>query len=936
MDSKGKYFTNNEVIIENNSNWGVWGKEKYTLNDTQQNAKHLKEKSIFRKITANIPERLRKAMIYTYGLCDLEAYSSPITEAEFEYLSGIYEEAEDYTSEIKDKGIKLLLKEFYYIQKTASEIPGFTNGELVNETNDPKIWRKYVYLDFFKFSLINILIRETTATVNESSDDELAAKYVLAYFLGIGSYIEKASLLLSDSSSTQLKKFARELCDKIELYPEFPDLKYENYYPIYRQLFNYIQSNRKRNTTALELAVNFHNKRFETFDVCNKYYENYYYYTEYSKNTILKSLANFDRKPVGQLYQLYKQISTAEQVDVEGTKATLRLLRSIIDKKYNLENEFSGKFTVKNFLHKTSHPFFQGIMLEGKILSILFKAEYPEHGKNVTSIFQELVPFYAVNFINTGKLFEFNTELNENMPRLILAHHVYNANCDTIYNKMLVNKLLIWDSQKIIFNLSSSSSNVEIVLKERECCLETGFNHYRIHARQHLKAGNQNRAFFNAIDRNNREYYLTLDDDFFAFPDYALIGHKEIISGNLDYYQALNVYSGSYDLHTIGEKADAEAMQHFESSLGFCAPELFVLPRGSGTIFHFIDGKNSLSDTGGFLVDFSCEDFGQGFISLIQHESSVFGKAKDCLAKGKFSPNVHCIGEGVDLNGKMKQIERWNHGSAKVIFHMMIPVSFKCLLRGETNLLFNSQFFGTFFVFCSGIIQRLALFLLACVPFMISILTKTVNTNLSNHFNYHTLFYVVIVLAFLNSFFQIFNIQQRISTAPIRMVFYDYVINSQGLVGYIKGMLGIVPKTWRANKQRIYTQDLFLGNYLIVIINFFAVFISVNQHNTTENIVWAIFFIVTFGGGIIFLNSKRKPNDYLVNISMKVIKKIWLVILLLSAIASTTFFILEFQTHPDIYKISLLCLLVCLALYSHGYAILYMLLLHKQQKLGYE
>ena len=118
--------------------------------------------------------------------------------------------------------------------------------------------------------------------------------------------------------------------------------------------------------------------------------------------------------------------------------------------------------------------------------------------------------------------------------------------------------------------------------------------------------------------------------------------------------------------------------------------------------------------------------------------------------------------------------------------------------------------------------------------------------------------------------------------------------------------------------------------------NFFAVFISISQHNTIENIIWALFFIITFGGGIIFLNKKRKPKEFFVNISMKAVKKIWQLVLLLSGIASTIFFILEFNTHPDIYKTCLLCLLLCLAIYSHGYAILYMLLLRRQQKLGYE
>ena len=890
---------------------------------------------ILKNISRNIPERLKVGLRYTYGLCDLDAYAMPITEEEFANLSCIYQEANSFVDGVENAGFRYLLKELYYIQRTASDIPGFKEGQLVNETEDPVIWRKYVYLDFFKFSLINTLIRETSGSINQSTDEVIASKYILSYFLGLGSYIERTSLLFTDNGSTQLREMVRTLCSKIEITPEFPDLKFEHYFQDYNLILKHVQSERLRTLSNADCVTLYRKLRYKPFEVCNEYYKNYYQ-AEQSSQLLLAPMTNIYKRPVLYLFKLYEQISKAEHVDIQETKSTLRLLRTVVDKKFNAQQEYSEKFTVKNFLEKTSHPYFQAIALEGKILSILFRAEYPETGINYTSIFQELVPFYAVKFAFTGKLFDFNLEAKEDLPKLVVAHHVYNADCNTIRNKILINKLLLWNSEKTIFNISSSSSNIKIVLKERECCLETGFNHYRIHARQHLKAGNQNRAFFNAIECKGREYYLTLDDDFFCFPDYPLSGHKEIVAGNLDYFQALNVYSGSYDLHTVGEKTDAELMQHFETTLGFCKPELFMLPRGSGTIFHFVDGKNSLSDTGGFLVDYSSEDFGQGFLAQIQKESSVYGKAKYSLTRGNTCPDVHCIGEGVDLNGKMKQIERWNHGSAKVLFHMMIPALFKSLLKGETKLFSDKKFFGIFYVFSVGISQRLVLLFLAFFPFLISLFIKVMPTDLSNNFHYLSLFYVSVILSFLAFFLQIFNVQNRVSASPFRIIFLDFAINIQGLVGFIKGILGLTPKTWCANKQKVYAQDFFIGNYLIVIVNAFAIFMNLNEQGVLYNIIWAFFFMFTFGGSVYFLNRKRKPSDFFINISKKFLRRTWLFTFLMSITTTTAFFILEFLTKPDAYKVLALCLILCMAFSSLGFGATYLIFLYRQKKLGFE
>ena len=199
----------------NSPNWGIWGKEKYTFNEEEQNAKHIKEITLLHKLIEGIPERMQLALRYSFGICNLKAYSMPISEKEFSYLSGIYNDAIEYTKEISDIGFRELVEEIYCIHKTASEIPGFTKGKLVNETKIPDTWRKYVFLDFFKFSCINILIREPINKIVEYSNELLTSKFILSYFLGTGSFVEKASVLFSNDDFQHIKKCTDNLCKKI-------------------------------------------------------------------------------------------------------------------------------------------------------------------------------------------------------------------------------------------------------------------------------------------------------------------------------------------------------------------------------------------------------------------------------------------------------------------------------------------------------------------------------------------------------------------------------------------------------------------------------------------------------------------------------------------------------------------------------------------------
>jgi hypothetical protein len=876
--------------------WGIWGKEKYTFNEEKLHEKHQEEISRVRKLRKEIPDRLLLALRYSYGICGLDAYSLPITEDEFDYLCGIYNEASVYINSISDDGFAALVKEFYCIHKTASLIPGFTNGQLVNETDDPKIWRKYIYLDFFKFSFINILMRESVEDLVGYNDAELTSKLILAYFLGTGSLIEKISAFFSEECFAYIIERTKEICKKVEINPEFPDIQYNNYADNYSALKDYIGKQRK--ILSSEGKQRFSAKRYEPFDVCNKYYYNYYS-IPYEEQAI--------NKPLKTLVHLYQSLLDSYIPEGKEPLSHLKNIMAEAEKKYYTDALSADCLTIENFYAQTTHPYFQALLYEGKILSLLYQQSNPKAYRYYHSLFSELVPFYALRFKKNGKLFAVNTAVPDDLPRLTLAHHIHNANCEKLYDKMAINKLHIWDNDKISFNISSSSSNTEKVLKEREYCLELGFNHYRIHARQHLKAGNQNRAIPNALDGVNQEYYLTLDDDYFVFPDFALEGHTEIKRLNLDYVQSPLAFRGIFDHVTHAEQVDAESMLFFEATYGRNYPRNYVFPRGTGTIFSFTNGQSSLSDTGGFLVDFSCEDFGQGYISLIQQNSEIFGKGKCTHAPGQMTENIHVIGEGVDLNGKIRQVERWMQGAGKIFFHLLIPTLFKSLAKGETSLLLNRQFVSTFCLTASGITFRFMLFSFLCLPFLFSTLSnnKIYTPQVQNHY----LLTSLIILNFSAIFAMFFHIQQKNSfSSALRLILIEQLITISAIIGYLKGLFGITPASWSANKTKKFVNNSFVGIYILIFMNVFAI-ITLNSFGFWFYF-WAMFNLFLIIGGLLLFNRKYLPKDAFFRQFKKPSFEMWIILFVISIIVNVIFFIAEFNSSKNIIKIVLLSLMV--------------------------
>src|SRR4051812_17456568 len=70
--------------------WGAWGKERYTYDEKRIKEKQDTQQKIFLTCASEAPVRLQLALNYTFGLCDLDGYSAPISPDEFKLLSALY------------------------------------------------------------------------------------------------------------------------------------------------------------------------------------------------------------------------------------------------------------------------------------------------------------------------------------------------------------------------------------------------------------------------------------------------------------------------------------------------------------------------------------------------------------------------------------------------------------------------------------------------------------------------------------------------------------------------------------------------------------------------------------------------------------------------------------------------------------------------------
>lgn len=832
--------------------------------------KHIKEFEVLNEMFGNIPDRLKVALRVSYGDFD-KAHASSVSEIEFEKLLAIYNDGLEYTCNISDESLRKLVQELYFINKTASAIPGFTKGQLINESMETEVGRNYFYLDFFKLSSINMLMRESIRDIAEYSNELLTSKFVLAYFLGTGSFIEKTSVLFSNEVFKQIVISAGNLCKKIELFPEFPDIQYQNYYKDYGELLNYIKINRQYVNSVI--ISDFLKRRFGVFNECNHYYTKYYE-LNYAENIFLL----FKKKPLKLMIELYETVLKSSFVETNEILAALRVIRALIDKKYSDTIQIPEKLSIKSFYQDTNNPFFRALIYEGKILSILYQLDHPDKGNGGSILFRELVPFYAFFYKKTGKLFSFNYDMPSNLPRLSLVHHVRNASSEKLYNAMSINKLLLWNSEKFCPIVSSTSSSVEIALKERNNCIELGFNLYRIHAGQQSRTG-QNGAMFNGLDGVGNEYYFTLNDDCFSFPDFALQAHKQIEKDHLNYLQSVIIYKGMFDNVTFNEKTNAENLHYFDVTYGYMSPNVFIIPRGTGTIFSFTDGQNPVNESEGFLVD-SFEDM----------EQTALGNKKRPKRSGQVATDVHIIGESPNVTGKNKRLEKWSNKHTKLLFHLLVPALFKSFLKGENKLIDNKKFLALFSLTSFTVSFRFTSLIFLCLPFICNSLQQGNDPP----FKYMSLFALVILMNLLFLFTVYSHINGKISIAPLKLICRNYT--------------GVI----------------------VLLLNIFSLLTL--KHYNASSIFWPLFNVMLIGTGL-FMSTmhKFKPKESTsVNyqVSINTCFKVFIIFILLNVL----FFTLEFDRNMKTLQVTIYFMMLYSFITMLRLMILNFILIYKQSK----
>lgn len=846
-------------------NWGIWSKEKYLCSKSQNEAKRDKEKAIIKELMATAPTRLQYGLNFSYGISNLDAYAQPLTKEEYVSLANIYSEGISYTAEIKNDALRFLCSELYFINKTMVSIPGFSELNLVNEANDPVLHRKYFYVDFFKFSCINALMRMSKEEIAELPPDWLSALLILSYFLGTGCFLYRSASFFSAHDFDQLKQKLEKLRERIEIHLEFPEYHHSKYEMEFHQLSDFIVTNKLTNDNQVAI------RRWDILDTCNQYYKTYLD-TAYQFKQI--------KKPLKALEKMFKAIvldKTVGAVDIHALKSELRNLReNLVNKHYAPLS--ANEIFVTDYNSVTNHPYFQGLYFEANILSELFGAEHP-NDKNtevIKVVFKELLPFYSAS--SKGDIpfiFPFNPFLDNNdIPNAVIAHHVHNANTKKLHDMMAINQMAGWPDEKLLLNISSSSSNPNAVREERRLCLEFGFNHYRIHARQHLKAGNQNRTIFNAINQSGIEYYLTLDDDYFIFPDYLAMGHTIIQKENLDFYQSPLAFKGVY-IHTkIAERADADIIHYFESTSGYNDMNMYTFPRGTNTIFQFVDGNGSLSDTGGFLVDYSAEDFGQGYIALFQQLGDDMGHKTHDRNPGKISKTIKVIGEGVDLAGKLKQANRWNHGASKLFVHLFLPVFIKNILKGNMDFIKNKNVINLFLMAPLAITSRLMTLVLFCLPAVFYLLiTYNIVPSVSSLVKSNALLISCITCMLIGILHYSYHFK-RISFAAIRITILDLIVTVPSAIGYLKGIYGNTPQTWSSNKSKRLKNNHLLLPMFVILTNALA---AILIYDVIKSVAfWAIFNAVLLLFGIIYCNSYRATSEIRWSISKKTLNFIYI------------------------------------------------------------
>jgi hypothetical protein len=99
----------------------------------------------------------------------------------------------------------------------------------------------------------------------------------------------------------------------------------------------------------------------------------------------------------------------------------------------------------------------------------------------------------------------------------VIAVHAHNADMDTLRETFSHAVEVNWKYDNRWVVLGTDTDDIKLAEQERRMALDLGITRYAVGARQHLKAGNQNRIMPNVpVSGLGESFYLTLDDDYSA------------------------------------------------------------------------------------------------------------------------------------------------------------------------------------------------------------------------------------------------------------------------------------------------------------------------------------------------------------------------------------------------------------------------------------
>jgi hypothetical protein len=158
----------------------------------------------------------------------------------------------------------------------------------------------------------------------------------------------------------------------------------------------------------------------------------------------------------------------------------------------------------------------------------------------------------------------------------------------------------------------------------------------------------------------------------------------------------------------------------------------------------------------------------------------------------------------------------------------------------------------------------------------------------------------------------------------------ETILAIPSLKGHIKGILGLIPKGWRSDKSKKFSNENFLGIYAILLLNIFSLVTIKNL--SIGFIFWTLFNIMLIGGGILSFNIYRKPYASKFNVFKQLPFNTWLQLFIISIILNIIFYILEFRTSMNGPKLAMLLILFYSFLLSFRTIILNIILIYKQDK----